>query len=168
MFIKMFLMLSIVLIAALIGMKKAGKYEEREAIIRESITLFNRIGNDIKYNLTILPNAIESARQGFNTKLKDILGSISTSVLDNSYSEFFVTEEINTLEALKPYDKQVISQGIISLGLADLTTQIRLIDGTISTLSELVADARDEKNKNAKLYRTIGIVTGLMIAIVIV
>ena len=168
MFIKLFIAVGIVLIAALIGMKKAREYEEREALIRESITLFNRVGNDIKYNLTILPNAIESARQGLNTKLKDVLGSISTSILDNSYSEFSVMEEINHLASLKPYDKQVISQGIITLGLADSDTQINLIEGTVSTLNELVAEARDEKNKNSKLYRTIGIVTGLMIAIVII
>jgi len=167
MFIKLFIAVCIVVIAALIGIKKAKAYEEREQIIRESITLFNRVGNDIRYNLTVLPNAIESARHGFNTRLRDVLGSISTAILDNSYSEETVAQEINTLENLKAYDKQIISQGIISLGSADADTQMNLIHGTVATLSELVSEAREEKCKNSKLYRTVGIVTGLMIAIVI-
>jgi len=167
MFVKIFIGICIVIIAALVGIRKAKEYEERERIIRESITLFNRVGNDIRYNLTVLPNAIESARQGFNTKLKDVLGSISTSLIDNSYSELYVTQEIDMLDSLKPYDKQIISQGIISLGTADADTQMNIIKGIISTLNELVSEAREEKNKNSKLYRTIGIVTGLMIAIII-
>lgn len=168
MFVKLFIAICIVLIAALIGLKKAKAYEEREQIIRDAISLFNRVGNDIKYNLTVLPNAIESARQGLNTYFKDVLGSISTSLISNSYSEEMVTQEINKLGSLKLYDKQIISQGIISLGSADVDTQINLIRRTVVTLEEIALEAKEEKNKNAKLYRTVGLVTGLMIAIVIV
>lgn len=168
MFVKLFIAVCIVLVAALLGIKKAKSYEEREQIIRESIMLFNRIGNDIKYNLTVLPNAIESARQSFNSQFKDVLGSISTSLISNTYSDEIVAQEISKIECLKAYDKQIISQGIISLGSADAETQMNLINGTVTTLSELVGEAREEKNKNAKLCRTVGIVAGLMIAIVII
>lgn len=168
MFTKLFLAICIVVFAAIVGIRKAKYYEEREQVIRDSILLFNRVENDIKYNLTILPNAIESARQGLNSKLKDVLGSIVISLLEYNHSDSTIVQEINSLDCLKPYDKQIISQGIISLGNADKETQINLINGTIATLNEIVSEAKEEKIKNAKLYRTVGIVTGLMLAIVIV
>lgn len=166
--VKVLLVLCVVILCSIIGIKKAKKFEEREEIIREGITLFKRIENDIKYTLNTLPNAIEISRQDFKTEFKDILGCISVSLLDNSYSEEQVISRIDELKSLKPYDKQVLSNGLLTLGTTDIDTQINLINNTINTLTEILCDAKVEKIKNSKLYRTIGLVTGMMIAIVII
>ncbi len=166
--IKCVLVLVLVSIPTIIGIKKARKYEQREQILRESKVLFRRISNDISYNLTTLPNAIEASRQDFTSDLKDVMGSISTSILENTYSEEMVVHEINNMLALKPYDKQIISNCITSLGTSDVESQVGIMNNTIKTIEDLESDAKEEKNKNSKLYRTIGLVAGLMLAIVII
>lgn len=165
---KIVLIVSLVAIPSLLGLKKARKFELRECILREGITLFSRVESEIKYNLTPLPNAIEVARQDFSTFFKDILGDISLAIIDNKYNNEFVIDKINQLPTLKIYDKQVISNGITSLGNSDIDTQLKQITNTINTLLELQNEAKEDKFKNSKLYRTLGIITGLMLAIVII
>ncbi|MBR5227251.1 MAG: stage III sporulation protein AB [Clostridia bacterium] len=166
--VKLILVICVVLLCSILGIKKAKKFENREQIIRESISLFKRVENDIKYTLNALPNAIEIARQDFKTEFKDVLGNISVSLLDNSYTEETIIYNVDELKSLKSYDKQILSNGLISLGKTDIETQISLIDNTINTLTEILYEAKDEKMKNTKLYRTIGLVAGMMIAIVII
>lgn len=168
MFVKYIFVVLVIAIPSIIGLKKSRKYEQREQVLKESEVLFKRISQDMKYSLTTIPNAIEGARQDFNTMLKDILGSISTAILNNTYSDMEVIGEIDTLPALKPYDKQVISKGITSLGTSDIDTQLNIIQNTIGIIQELEEEARADKNKNSKLYRTLGLVTGLMLAIIVI
>lgn len=167
MVIKSIFVMLIVAIPTIIGLKKSRKYEEREQVLRESKLVFKRISREIKYNLTAVPNAIEVARQDLNTILKDVLGSISTSILDNTYSKMNVSGEIASITALKPYDKQVIANGISTLGTTDIDTQLNILENTIVTIEDLENEAKKDKDKNSKLYRTLGLVTGLMLAIVV-
>lgn len=167
MVIKCIFVMLIIAIPTIIGLKKSRRYDEREQVLKESALIFKRISRDIKYNLTTVPNAIEASRQDLTTDLKDILGSISTSILDNTYSEMKVSGEIAGITVLKPYDKQVIANGISTLGTTDVDTQLNILENTIVTIEDLEKEAKEDKNKNSKLYRTLGLVTGLMLAIVV-
>lgn len=158
----------LVLVSAMIGIKKARKYEDREYILRESITFFKGLENEIKYMLSTMPNAIESLRQGMNTMLKPVLGAISIDMVSNNISSCKIAEEVARLDCLSNYDRQVISNGIINLGSSDVDGQIGIIQNTVSVLETQVSEAYEDKNKNVKLYRTIGVVAGLMIAIVFI
>ena len=79
-----------------------------------------------------------------------------------------ITNEISKLEELTPYDKQVIASGIIELGKTDVEGQIAVINMTCSTLENQLADSIEDKKKNSKLYKTVGLATGLMIAIIFI
>lgn len=168
MVIKCLLILVLVLIPTIIGLEKSRKYEQREQILRESVMMFKRMSNDIRYSLTALPNAIEASRQDLKSCLKDVMGSISTSILNSTYTEKFISNEINNISPLKSYDKQVISNCMTLLGTSDVESQINIMDNAIKTIEDLEIEAKEEKNKNSKLYRTIGLVTGLMLAIVVI
>lgn len=168
MVIKLIFVLLIITIPSIIGLKKSRKYEQREQLLKESLTLFKRIRREMKYTLTTVPNAIEAARQDLSTALKDVLGSISTAILDNTYSDEKVAGEVATLTALKAYDRQVITSGITTLGTSDIDTELNMIQNTIDIIEELEKEAGIDKNKNSKLYRTLGLVTGLMLAIIVI
>lgn len=166
--LKVILALAIIAICTAIGIIKSKKYESREYILREAIILFNGIKNEISYTLTPLPNAIESVRQNMKTSLKDVMGAISYELLQyNSKSETVVNELTNIIE-LTPYDVQVISNGIISLGKTDASGQMGIIEMTCETLQTQLEDSIELKKKNSKLYKTVGIAMGLMIAIVFI
>ena len=166
--LKLVIAVLIVAICTVIGIRKSKKYECREYILREAVMLFRGIKNEISYTLTPIPNAIESVRQNMKTSLKEVMGAVSFELLQYNASGEKVTNEIARLTELAPYDVQVISNGIISLGKTDVDGQESVINMTCDALENQLVDSIESKKKNSKLYKTVGIATGLMIAIVFI
>lgn len=165
---KLIIAIAIVCVCTALGIIKSKKYESREYILREGIMLFKGIKNEINYTLTPIPNAIEVVRQGMKTPLRDVMGAVSFELLQYNVSEQSIINEIEVLGELTPYDRQVITNGIISLGKTDVEGQMGVINMTCVTLENQLQDSIEEKKKNSKLYKTIGLATGLMIAIVFI
>ena len=166
--VKCVILIAIVLICSLIGVNKAKKYESREYILRETIMLFKGIENEIKYTLATIPNAIESVRVNMKTKLKAVMGAISYELLKCNISKEKISDQVSCLSELTDYDRQVISNGIIELGSSDVDGQIGVIELTLKTLENQLSDSIEIKKKNSKVYKTIGIATGLVIAIILI
>lgn len=169
--VKIGICLGIVVICSILGMKKSKKYEIREHMLQDFITTFQSLENDIKYMLTSLPDAIEKVRHNLNTSIKDNLGAISVAMISSENLEGMnkkINEEINLIYELNSYDKEIIYQGLSNLGKADSETQIGIIKASITNLSNQLNEAIEQKNKNFKLYRTLGTAIGLMIAIVFI
>lgn len=158
----------VVIVSAALGLNKSKKFVEREYILSESITLFKRLQNEIVYLLSPLPNAIESARINLNTQFKDVVGSIGLSILQGDFNLNSVEMELSTLFQLTQYDRQIIASGLVSLGMSDVSSQVGIIANTIELLEAQKNDAREEKVKNSKLYKTIGLISGVMIAIIFI
>lgn len=165
---RLFISFFIVLICTFIGIIKSKGFENREHILREAIMLFKGIENEIKFSLTTIPNAIEIVRQRMNTSLKDVLGSISLILLEPNVSNYDLLYELDKLQALTLYDKQIILTGITSLGTGDVEGEQGVILMTINSLENELNDAIENKKKNSKMYRTVGFATGLVIAIILV
>lgn len=166
--IKIIISVSIIAIAAILGARKSKKYSDREYILNEAILVFNNIKSNIKYKCISIPNAIEEARINLKTELKNVLGSISISMIDNGINERLVLEELDNLYSLKQYDKILISNLICSLGSSSIDGEISTIMLGITNLEEELKEAREEKIKNTKLYKTVGIVCGLMLVIIFI
>ena len=166
--LKLIILVAIVCICTALGIIKSKKYESREYILREAIMLFKGIKNEINYTLTPIPNAIEVVRQGMKTHLRDVMGAVSFELLQYNVNDQSITSEIEALGELTPYDRQVITNGIISLGKTDVEGQMGAINMTCVTLENQLQDSIEEKKKNSKLYKTVGLATGLMIAIVFI
>ena len=166
--LKSLIALSIVIVCALIGIEKSKKYENREYILREAIALFNGIENEIKYTLATLPNAIESVRTNMKTYLKDVMGVVSLEMLKYNPSNENIGKEISKLNALSAYDKQLISNGLIELGKTDVEGQIGIIKMTCASLESQLEESIELKKKNSKVFKTVGIAMGLIIAIIFI
>ncbi len=158
----------IVLICCVIGLIKSRSFESREHILREAIFLFKGIENEIKFSLTTIPNAIEIVRQRMNTYLKDVLGSISLMLLEVNVTDGDLLNELDKLNSLTSYDKQIILTGITTLGTSDVEGEQGIINMTINALENELNNAIENKNKNSKMYKTVGLATGLIIAIILV
>lgn len=169
--VKLGICLGIVGICTILGMKKSKKYEMREKKIIDFMTTFKSVENDIKYMLLSLPDALEKIRHTLMTDIKDVLGAIAIDMISNSSEEAInrkINDEINAIYELTPYDKEIIYQGISSLGKADVESQIGIINNTLNNLDMQLIEANNEKVKNAKLYKTLGTAVGIMIAIVFI
>ena len=161
----------LVVICTVLGIKKAKKYEIREYILNDYITTFKSLENDIKYMLVSLPDALEKIRHTLRDDVKNVLGAISVHMVKESDINSMnkkVMNEINSIYELTSYDKEIIYQGFSSLGKADVESQVSIIQNTVTSLSRQLTEANEEKNKNFKLYRSLGTAIGLMIAIVFI
>lgn len=169
--IKLLLSSSIIVLSGYLGLIKSKKLVAREQILREMITFLNLVKNDIRYMMNILPNAYEIARQKLNTKLKIVIGKIVVDMINcnnNTMLEQSITRNVSDIEELTKYDKEIFISTLKNLGRSDLESQINIIDNSISIIENQIKEANEVKIKNSKLYKTVGVITGLMIVIVFI
>lgn len=169
--IKLILSSSIIILCGYVGIMKSKNLATREHILREMIVFLNLVKNDIRYMMNILPNAYEIARQKLNTSLKIAIGKIVVDMINcssNTMLEQSIVKNINDIEELTKYDKEVFISTLKNLGRSDLDSQINIIDNCISIIENQIKEANEIKLKNSKLYKTVGVITGLMIVIVFI
>lgn len=169
--LKLVISASIVGISTYIGTSKARKLKEREYTLRDMITFLKLVENEIKYMMNILPNAYEIARQKLNTELKIKIGNIVIDMLEIrnlDLVENSIKKNISDISCLEDYDKNVIISTLKNLGRSDVEGQINIIENGITTLENQVTEANEVKLTNSKLYRTIGIIAGLMLVIIFI
>ena len=169
-FFKIIISIAILCITSYIGIEKANYLKSREDILTDMITFLKLVENEMIYMLNSLPNSYEISRQRLTSKLKDVIGAI---VLDmNEYGadkiDMSITNNINLLSELNQYDKDIIISTLKNLGRSDLESQNNIIDNAITILRKQINEANSIKNKNSKVYRTVGIITGLIIVVVFI
>ena len=166
---KIFVSIMIVIGCGYIGVYKAKKLRDREYILRDMVTFLGLVENEIRYMLSILPNAYEVSRQKLLTSLKISIGQIVVDMLASD-SEFGIDQSIvrniSSLEGLTEYDKNVFLSTLKNLGRSDLDGQINIIENSINIIENQIKEANDIKLKNSKLYKTVGIIAGIMIVII--
>lgn len=168
-FFKLVVSVIIIILSGYIGMYKSKGLKTREYILKDMVTFLSLVENEIKYMMSILPNAYESSRQKLVTDLKFSIGQIvvdmlsKTSIIEIGQSIVF---NISKLNELTDYDKNVIVSILKNLGRSDLEGQINIIQNGIKVLENQIIEASEIKNKNSKLYKTVGIITGIMIVII--
>lgn len=166
-FLKLVILSLILLICTSIGMLKAKTYQQRVAELKK-----------IKNSLEMLKSKIEFTYE----PIKDIFGEISQMVYVNeenifqetlqNMEQYDVTKSWNIAVAkninLNEEDKSNIKMFGKLLGKTDKAGQINEINVTSGLLDGLIEKAEQEKNKNYKLYKTLGGVVGIGICILLI
>ncbi|MCX8074933.1 MAG: stage III sporulation protein AB [Clostridia bacterium] len=168
---KIVVSICIICISTYIGIIKSKKLVDREYILRDMVTFLGLVENEIKYMLSILPNAYESARQKLNSQLKDSLGQIVVDMLsaDNYHmANQSIVNNIACIDGLSDYDKNVITSTLKNLGRSDVDGQLNIINNSINILDNQIKEANTIKLKNSKLYRTIGAICGIMLVVIFI
>ena len=161
----------IIAVSTLLGVSKAKKLSDREYILREFITFLTIVKNEIKYMLTVLPNAYEIGRMSLKTQLKDAIGNIATDMLKSKNSislERSIEENINKIGQLNGYDKALIINILKNLGSTNREGEINLIDNAIKNIENQINEATDIKIRNSRIYRTIGTLFGVAVVIIFI
>lgn len=161
--------IAIIALSGYVGMYQAKKLKNREYILRDMVTFLGLVENEIKYMLSILPNAYEASRQKLLTELKNVIGRIVEDMLEANYQtqiEQSIVENISNIKDISDYDKNVFISTLRNLGNSDLDGQINIIKNSIATINNQIKEANEIKLKNSKLYRTVGVIAGIMIVII--
>ena len=169
--LKIIISIAIVTLTGYIGYLKALKLRKREYILRDMVTFLGLVKNEIKYMLSVLPNAYEVSRQKLTTDLNIVIGQIVVDMLtfDNlSLIEKSMVDNFAKLEELTEYDKNVCISTLKNLGRSDIDGQINIIDNAISILENQIKEANEIKINNSKVYKTVGTIAGIMIVIIFI
>lgn len=169
--VKLCISISIVILCSYVGILLSKRLKNREYILRDMVTFLELVENEIRYMLAILPNAYEMSRQKLTTSLKPAIGQIVVDMLSTNNSEVInqsIVKNISSIDGLTDYDKNVICSTLKNLGRSDVESQINIIENSITILNNQIKEANDEKLKNSKLYRTVGAISGLMLAVIFI
>lgn len=169
--LKITISIIIIAICGYIGMYKSRRLKLREEILREMITFLELVKNEIRYMQNPLPNAYEISRQKLSTPLKDVMGAIVVDMLNfnsNTLIENSIIRNVNNLNEITEYDKNVFSSVLKNLGRSDLESQINIIENSIRILDNQIKEANEIKLNNSKVYKTVGVISGIMIVIIFI
>ena len=163
--VKIILGFGIICLTTYIGIQKSKKLKDREYILREYIVFINLVEKEMKYTLNILPEILESARFKLNTILRDVIGNIVVDMLQEKDINKSITDNVNMIDCLEDYDKQIITATLSNLGRNSIELDRSMILSSIDTVDNQVKEAVTIKEKTSKMYRVLGMATGFVIVI---
>lgn len=168
--IKIIVSIAILCITSYIGIEMASVLKYREQILTDMITFLRLVQNEMVYMLNNLPVSYEMARQRLTSQLKDVIGAIVVDMSKYGVDkiDMSITNNVNTLTSLNDYDKDIIISTFKNLGRSDLESQNNIIENAITIIEKQIKEANEVKLKSSKVYKTVGIISGLLIVVIFI
>ncbi len=151
-----------------IGILISKKYKKRVEELNEMKNALSIFKTKIKYTYEPIPEIFNQISKISTNNIKNIFkkstdnmkktnaGTAWSKALDES-STYLTYEDIEVLKGLGKL-----------LGKTDIQGQISEIDLTSNFLDVQIAKARNEQDKNEKMYKTLGAIIGLVFVIVLI
>lgn len=171
--VKFVLLLSILVVSTFLGYWISNRYSYRVKELQQLITALELFETRINYTYDTIPDCfryIATYIDGSVGRVFSRTAELLENENDKSTGDCFkniIDDERLSLN-LNDVDIETIKGLSVSLGQIDLDSQIKNIKLIIHTLNNCLEQAEEEKRKNFKLYRNMGILTGLTIMIVLI
>lgn len=169
-FIKIIISIAILCITSYIGIEMSKSLKAREEILTDFITFLRLLQNEMIYMANSLPVSFEISRQRLSSRLKDVIGAIALDISEygSNKVDMSITNNVNTLEELNDYDKDIIISTLKNLGRSDIDSQNNIIENAICIIQKQIKEANTKKVKSSKVYKTVGVITGLIIVVIFI
>lgn len=168
--LKLFGAVLVVLSCALIGMLQARRMSDRPMQIRRFVRILGQLETEISYGFTPLPDALgrigKQSAEPFASLFAEIAGRLAkeeAAVLD-IWKHTMVRRWGQT--AMRGSEKEVIVQLGFTLGTTDREDQVKHLRLAAKQLETIEAEAEEEKRKYEKMWRSLGLLGGLLIALI--
>lgn len=169
-FIKYILIFFIFVVSVTIGNLYSKKYENRLNELEQINSILNVFKSKIKFTCLTIQEIFNQIYEENKSNIGIIFKTANEYMEDNSArnsweraledSKEKTNLNIEDITALKTLGKM--------LGNTDIDGQVSQIELTEQLLLEQIENAKIEKNKNSKLYKTLGAAMGLTIAIILI
>lgn len=169
-FIKYILIFFIFTISIIIGNSYSKKYSVREKELKEILNILNVIKAKIKFtgqgiheifeqiciiNQDNIGNMFKMANEFMEEECASASFEKAADLLEKNSS---LNKE--DIEAIKSFSKM--------LGNTDIEGQVSQIELVENLIKKQIEQATEEKRKNSKLYKTLGVTVGLTITIILI
>ncbi len=166
--IKYILLILIFFLSAAIGIAVSKIFENRVKELREFRNNLNIMKNKIKFTYEPLKEIFCDIANESASAVEKIFEKISIKMENNQLKEVWENSIQEADISLNQEDKDIIKRLGKLLGQTDVDGQLSEIELTESFLDIQIQKAEEAKKKNQKLYKTLGIVMGLVFVIILI
>lgn len=151
-----------------IGLKISKTYENRVNELKEFKNILNIMKAKIKFTYEPLAEVFTSISNKNETNIEKIFGKMSNQI------KYLHTRQVweNCIQeadiSINQEDKEILKKLGKLLGQTDVQGQISEIEVTEGFLDIQIEKAEEEKKKNQKMYKTLGVTIGLIFVIILV
>ena len=151
-----------------IGILISKKYSNRVQELKEFKSALNIFKTKIRYTYDPIPEIFFDIAKNLNSNISNVF-SIAANKMDilaagDAWNLAIKFEMLN----INDEDRMVLRNLSKLLGKTDLEGQINQIDITENYLEQQIKKAETQREKSEKMYRTLGMIIGLTIVIVLV
>ncbi len=153
----------IVAICGYIGYGLSKYYVSRVKLFNELINFAEKLDTDINFGKSKLLSIINNFK--CNSKdLKKILEMYKACLVEN---KAFTEDIFKDVKILKDEEKHIMLNFFTELGKLDVFNQTKQIENSKIKFKEVLEFCSDEKKKYGTLYLKLGIILGLLIALIL-
>lgn len=166
--LKIIIYTCIFLSSSAIGLLISKKYEERVNQLKEFKNALNMFETKMKFTYEPIPEIFDQISKQMQTTVGRTfkLASSNMEVL-TAGDAWDIAVDTNVL-SINDEDKSILKNLSKLLGKTDIDGQISQIELTNGFLDEQIEKAEKERAKSEKMYRTLGMVIGLAIVIILI
>ena len=167
MIVKGILLLSLLGVCSYMGIAMAGKFRLRLNQLQDFKKALTLLQTKMKYTYQPIPEIFAQIGQTMPEPVGNIF-LVSSQQMENLTAQQAWEQTVqNARTNLKKEDKQVLLEFGKQLGKTDIEGQESQIALTLTFLENRIEEAKKELEKNAKLYQTLGVVSGLALVIIL-
>ena len=162
------LLILIFALSSAIGITISKIYENRVKELKEFKNILNIMKTKIKFTYEPLQEVFREIAKENSTKIEKIFGKMANQINYAQVSEVWTNCIQEADICINQEDKDVLKKLGKLLGQTDVEGQVSEIDVTQSFLDVQIEKAEEEKKKNQKMYKTLGVVIGLVFVIILI
>ena len=166
--IKIIIYSFIYLCCSLIGILISKRYVDRVNELKEFKNALNMFKTKIRYTYEPLPEIFTEISQNMDSNISNVFKKASEKMkicpAGEAWNIALKLEELN----INDEDRTVLKNLSKLLGKTDLEGQLNQIEMTSDFLDNQIKNAENEREKSEKMYRTLGMVIGMTIVIILI
>jgi len=166
--IKTILLISIFSMSTAIGLLISKMYENRVKELKQFKNILNILKTKIKFTYEPLAEIFKQISKEKANKIEEIFENMTYKLVyedvKNSWRDSIQEADIS----LNQEDKDILKDLGKILGQTDADSQVSEIEVTETFLDMQIEKAEEARKKNQKMYKTLGILVGLVFVIILI
>ena len=158
----------IFLSCSLIGILISKKYSNRVNELKEFKNALNMIKTKIRYTYAPLPEIFAEISENVDTNISNVFKNAAEKMnictAGEAWDLALKIEDLN----INNEDRDALRNLSKLLGKTDLEGQLNQIEMTSDFLDKQIRTAENQRDKSEKMYRTLGMIMGLAIVIILI
>ncbi len=164
---KYILLLAIFALSTAIGFFIAKSYQNRVVELKEFKNILNIMKTKIKFTYEPLAEIFKQISKDNESEVEKIFGQMANQITYYQAKDVWENCIQDADISIKQEDKDILKKLGKLLGQTDIEGQISEIEVIENFLDMQIENAEEERKKNQKMYKTLGIVAGLVFVIIL-